>query len=332
MTIISWKTAFQTIDPKKQYKSAAFINFTKYTLQIAEKLASQRRDAIKTTGEAYNPNIRDSLGFPVGYGSTSSAVLVPAFFAAYTGNSPDKAPFGAFPSLRYLMPNWKISYDGLSNIEFLKKYVRSINLTHAYRSNYSIASFTSNLDYAPDADGLSWNTDLQNNFIPQFELNSVSINEQFAPLIGIDVGFENSLSTRFSINKQRTVALSLANNQVIEMQNNEVVIGAGYRFNQVQIIINAGNGPKQFKSDLNLRADLSIRDSRTVIHKLVEQDDSPSAGQQNVTIKFSADYKLGPSFNLRLFFDRLVNKPFVSTTFPTANTNIGFSVTFQLVQ
>jgi cell surface protein SprA len=330
ISVISWKTAFQTIDPKKQYKSQAFTDFRNYSIQIAERLAKIRHDIAPNNYD--NTQVDPATNFPYGYGPTSPEVLVPAFFAAYMGESPNNAPLEDFPSWKYMRPNWKVTYEGLSNLDFLKKYIRSISLSHSYRSTYSVASFANNLDYNPDQDGLSWVQDQQQNFLPQFKLNAVSLNEQFAPLIGVDMNWENSLTTRFTINKQRTVSLSLADNEVIEMQNNEVVVGGGYRFNQVQIIINAGNGPKQFKSDLNLRADLSIRDSRTALHKLVEQDDSPSAGQQNVSIKLSADYKLGPSFNLRVFFDRLVNKPFVSTTYPTANTNIGFSVTFQLVQ
>lgn len=333
MTIISWETAFQTIDPKKQYKSQAFINFGKYEFQIAQDLAKQRANISSASGMNYDPTALDpSTKFPYGYGPNSPLVLVPAFFAAYTGTSPNKAPLNPFPSLLFMMPNWKVSYEGLSSIDFLKTYFRSISLQHSYRSTYSVASYANNLQYQEGEDGLNWVEDIQHNFVPQYELNSVSINEQFAPLIGVDMNWVNSLTTRFAINKQRTVALSLANNQVIEMQNNELIIGAGYRFNQVQLIINAGNGPKQFKSDLNVRVDLSIRDSRTALHQLDEQIDSPTAGQQNVTIKFSADYKLGPSFSLRFFFDRLVNNPFVSTTFPTANTNVGFSLTFQLVQ
>jgi cell surface protein SprA len=83
-------------------------------------------------------------------------------------------------------------------------------------------------------------------------------------------------------------------------------------------------------SDLNVRADFSIRDNRTIIRKLEENVDQITAGQRVVKINFNFDYVLSDRFNLRLFFDRIVNKPFVSLSYPTANTNIGFSIRFTL--
>ncbi len=140
--------------------------------------------------------------------------------------------------------------------------------------------------------------------------------------------WKNSLTTNIEFNRSRTLALSTSNSQINEVSSKEMAIGAGYRFNQVQIIINQ----KEFKSDLNVRADLSIRDNRTVIRKLSEDNDQITAGQRIITIKTTFDYVLSDRFNLRFFFDQRVNKPFVSLSYPTSNTNIGFSVRFTLAQ
>jgi cell surface protein SprA len=170
--------------------------------------------------------------------------------------------------------------------------------------------------------------DNQFNFIPVYDASSVSISEQFSPLFDLNTNWRNSLSTRVEFNRSRTLALSTANSQVNEVSSKEIVVGAGYRFNEVQIIINQ----QEFKSDLNVRADLSIRDNRTVIRKLAEDSDQITAGQRIVTIKTHFDYVLSDRFNLRFFFDRRLNNPFISLSYPTANTNIGFSVRFSLVQ
>ncbi|HPX07153.1 MAG TPA: hypothetical protein PLC17_14545, partial [Tenuifilaceae bacterium] len=86
------------------------------------------------------------------------------------------------------------------------------------------------------------------------------------------------------------------------------------------------------KSDLRLRVDLSIRNNQTIMRKLVEDTNTPIAGQQVITLKNSADYVVSDQVTIRLFFDRVINKPLVSLTFPTANTSFGFSVRFTMAQ
>jgi cell surface protein SprA len=181
-------------------------------------------------------------------------------------------------------------------------------------------------------DGIGHIRDIQYNYLPQYEIINAGINEQFSPLINIDLTWINDMTTRFEIKKSRTLGLSLANNQLTEVNSEEYVVGAGYRFNDVQIVIRTGGRQRELKSDLNLRADFSIRDNKTIIRKIVEEVDQPTAGQRILTIKVTADYVLSDRFNLRLFFDRVVNDPFVALTFPTANTNFGFSVRFTLSQ
>jgi cell surface protein SprA len=168
--------------------------------------------------------------------------------------------------------------------------------------------------------------DVLGNFIPEWDATAISINEQFSPLFDINMDWKNSLTTRIEFKRSRTLALSTTNNQINEVASKEIVIGAGYRFKEVQLIINQN----EFNSDLNLRTDLSIRDNRTVIRKLTEDSDQITAGQRIVAIKMTLDYVLSDRFNLRFFFDQRINKPFVSLSYPTSNTNIGFSVRFTL--
>jgi cell surface protein SprA len=170
------------------------------------------------------------------------------------------------------------------------------------------------------------------NFIPQYELNVVTINEQFSPLLNIDLNWKNSLSTRIEWKKSRTVSLNLANNQIADVRNNEFIIGAGYRFDDVQIILRSGGRQRPLRSDLNIRLDFSIRDNKTISRKLIEDVNQPVAGQKIFAIRTTADYVLSDRFNLQLFFDHNLNDPFVATTYTTSNTNFGFSLKFTLIQ
>ena len=84
--------------------------------------------------------------------------------------------------------------------------------------------------------------------------------------------------------------------------------------------------------DLVLSSDISLRDNKTVIRRIVENRNELTAGQRVFSIRFTADYRLSRQVNLRFFYDRMANTPLISSSFPTANTNVGFSLRFSLSQ
>ena len=334
MSIISWGTSFEKISKTNDYVSSTFEAFKNNTIIISERRAEERQKS----DPGYNPDIDPVTGAAIegpyksGYGKTSREVMIPAFIAAYTKSNPGKIGLETFPSASHMMPNWRINFDGLSKFEFVQRTFRSINLMHQYRSTYQIGSYTTNLRYETDVDGISRMRDLQNNFIQQYEINVVTISEQFSPLINVDMNWKNSLSTRFEWKKSRTVTLNMTSNQVADARINELIFGAGYRFDNVQIILKTGGTQRALKSDLNLRFDLSIRDNKTLARKLVEDVNQPVVGQRVFSVGATADYILSDRFNLQIFADHSRNNPFVANTFPTSNTNFGFSLKFTLVQ
>ena len=338
MTFISIGSAFDNLSSSNGFVSETFKKFQDFRYIIAERLGKDREEVAMANNIMYNKNDdKDEQGRPLppgeinGYGISSQEVLIPAFMAAYGGISPGQVTLDKFPSIFKMMPNWRINYEGLSKIEFIQKFARTVSLNHAYRATYNVGNYLTNPDFGLQ-EILSIMRDLQLNYTPYIDISSISITEQFGPLISIDMNFKNSLSSKLEIRRNRNLILSLANNQLTETNSNELVIGAGYKFNNVQFIIKSAGGEKKFKSDLNLRADLSIRDNKTIIRRLTDEPDQPSQGQNIVTIKISADYMLSDRFNLRMFYDRIVNTPLVPTSYPTANTNIGFSVRFTLAQ
>ena len=167
------------------------------------------------------------------------------------------------------------------------------------------------------------------NFISEKQIMSMSILEQFSPLIGMDLTLKNEVMVKLEMKKDRNIALSLSNNQITEIKGSEFVLGSGYTWRKLQLPFKFGN-KKIEPSDLRLRLDVSIRDNKTITRKIIENQNQATAGQRMVSIKFSGDYNLSKQLMVRLYFDRIVNTPFVSTSFPTANTNAGFALRFQL--
>ena len=334
MSVISWGTAFEKISKSEEYVSPTFERFKENAAIISGRRAEERLE----TDPGYDPGIDPFTGQPIegsyksGYGATSREVLVPAFIAAYTKSDPHKVSLETFPSALHMMPNWRINFDGLSRFPFIQRVFRSVNLSHQYRSTFQVTSFTTNLKYKPDESGISKTRDLNGNFISKYEINVVTINEQFSPLINIDLNWNNSLTTRIEWKKSRTVSLNLTSNQVADLRTEELIVSAGYRFDDVQITIRSRGAQRALQSDLNVRFDLSIRDNKTIARKLIENVNQPVIGMKVFTVGATADYILSDRFNLQVFADHTMNNPFVAQTFPTSNTNFGFSLRFTLVQ
>ncbi len=327
MSTFTWGTAFFAIGNSEVKRSEAFDHFNAYRKIIAERLAEKR---IEASSGSY---ARGNEAFPDGYGSTSVEVMVPAFLAAYQNQDPHKVSLNMFPSIKHIRPNWRISYDGMINqIPGLNRVLQSLNFSHSYRSSYSVGSFLTNLNYLEEADGLSYIRDIQNNFIPAFEFNSVTITETFSPLINVDIMWVNELSTRAEIRRNRTLNMSFANNQLTETLSSEYGFGVGYRFEHMDLIIKTKKSQQAYSNDLNIAADISYRKNKTILRKLVEDDNQITAGTSVLSIRSTADYMLSDRFQLRLYFDKIINTPFTSNTFRTANTNFGVSFRFTLAQ
>ncbi len=337
VSFFTWKTAF-TKDDKTTHSNAIFEEFKKYRFLIAWRLAQENQN-----WQANQVTITDSITgevFPQGYGPTSQDVLIPAFLAAYTHKDPNKISLHAFSekfSLRDIpMPNWRITYDGLTNIAFIKRYLKTVSVGHSYKSTYSVGGYSTDILYNDqNGDGLSDVRDkLSKNYISQREISQVVISEQFNPLINIDMTWNNSLLSNVEIKKSRDLAMSFANNQLTEVTSSEYIIGLGYRIKNVVINVKGLNSGKmkKLKSDLNIKSDISIKTNKTILRKIIEDVDQISTGQRIITINTSADYLINDKFTIKFFFDKIITNPFVSSQFPNANTNAGFSLKFTLAQ
>ncbi len=276
-----------------------------------------------------------------GYSTTQQDVLLGAFHQAYTGRKvkgvgTDKM-FKQIP-----LPNWTVSWDGIGKLKAVKKFFQSVTLRHSYRSMYSIGGYSNNLLFV-DKDGDQYSESrvpVQNsvfggvqqsaNFNPKYTIAGATITEAFSPLIKFDFKFNKpGLLANFEIKKDKTVNLNITGPQIIETKGQEYVIGIGYRFPNLVIKAVKIKG-QSVKSDLNFKLDLSYRKNMTVIRRIVDEISTPTGGQNIITLKTALDYQLTQAINLRIFYDWIRTKPQTSNSFPTANTNAGFSLRFNL--
>lgn len=319
MSYIMWPTAFAKDNSQDQ--SPIFEKMLSYRKTIAERLAGENPNSVGT----------DSLGYPNGYGPTQPQVLWAAFMAAYSGKDPNKIKFNAFPKIPY--PNWRVTYNATQGIQSLRKYFQSFSVSHAYRSSYSVGGFLTDINYA-DVGGFPAALDNARNFIPEKRMDVITVTEQFGPLIGFDMTMKNSMLARLEFKKTRNLSLSFVNNQLTEMRSNELVIGTGYRFKSVPFKVRslATGKAVTIKSDLNLKLDFSIRDNKTILRRIEEDNNQISTGTRQTSINFSADYMVSQKMNVRLFYDQTISNPHVSSQVPTSNINAGLSLRFTLAQ
>jgi hypothetical protein len=325
LSTISWGTAFG--DGIENDKSKYFELFKSYRRAMADRFASR---------DPRNPSIDTATNFPYGYGPTSQDVLIPAFTAAYTGRPIGEVhlnPFSMIP-----LPNWEISYKGLSKLEFFKQFLKSLTIDHRYKSSYSINSYQRDINYRYELiDGIEVPTlinENNNSYFSQYNYGMVSIIESFDPLIGIKMKMHNSLDLNIVFSRSRNLTLSFTNNQLTEVTTNKITLGAGYTFKDLRFKIKSkgAGSARLIKSDLILKLDVGFNENKTVLRSIDTDQDQISAGMQRITTKFTADYQLSKSLMLSLFYDRVFNNPFLPSQYVNATSFGGFSLRYSLAQ
>lgn len=314
---ISIGTAFEKL--AAGYESGNFKNMRANT-QVVSQLLGAANGNSSGVGTA---------GYADGYGISQQDVVIGAFLSTYTSgkvNQRSVNPFSALP-----LPNWTLTYNGLTKFDFMKKLVRNFVIRHGYSSSVSLAGVQSNLNANFDASGNATSRDLNNNFLGANNTQSVTIAERFSPLIGFDATWnvnKQGLITKFEIRKDRSATLSTNNNQVTEVLGNEIVIGTGYKFAKVRLPFKINKVKPE--NPLNIRFDLTFRDNLTVIRKVVENTDQATAGQRVVSIKSSIDYNIGANLMVQFYYDQVITTPKIATSYPTGNLSTGIRFRFNL--
>ncbi|PZU84335.1 MAG: cell surface protein SprA [Chryseobacterium sp.] len=270
--------------------------------------------------------IRDSEGFTAGYSKSNSYVLIPAFKSAIEGKSPKK--MGNPTKAGIPLPNWKLVYSGLRNIPIINSQFSKFDVLHSYVSTFTMSGVQSSIDYYNrDLNNASTAYDSNGNRYNPYTFTQVGYVELFSPLIGFDVTMRNNMQFRFNYNRDRTYLLGLVNTTLTEELGNEFVVGYGYILKNLKIRINYKGKARDIKSDLNMRADLSIRDSKTTITNILIDDSQVTGGQKIFSLKLSADYNMSQNLNLKFFYDQMMTKYKISTAFPLSTLRAGITAT-----
>ncbi len=334
ISYISFQTLFKKFNPNQI--SSTFLEFQNNRITVANRLAQSNPYWIDSGSQ------RSGDGFPSGYGRYAQDVLIPAFIAAYTGKSASTVSLinesnatiksNPFRDL-HALPNWHITYTGLTKIPALADVFNNITLTHSYSSTLSMNSFTSALNYY-DPFHLSapaFLDTISGNYVPFFLVPNLSIQEQFAPLIGFDITTNNQTSLRFEYAKSRQLSLSLYDYQLSEVRSTQFIFGGSFRKKGVRFPVRLPfikADPDE--TDLNVSLDFSIRDDVQTNSRLDQASAYSTGGQKVISIQPSVDYVLSNRIDMKFYFDQQRIIPYISTSAPITSTRAGIQIRISL--
>lgn len=307
----------------------AFANNSSLTSDVFQKFvdnipAIQNRFA-QVTGNSYEKKSQD--------------VLIPAFIAAYTGQTTDRVGLTPFPTTP--LPNWRLDYSGLSKLEAFKNVFQSVTISHAYSSTYSVMNFTNSLEYTNVTNNIplsDYNNGIyasqknsQGELIPVYVVSQVMISEQFAPLVGISVRTKSKMTLRFEYKTKRDLSLNISNAQITEMTAKDWSFEFGYIKNNMKLPFKDQGRIITLKNDINFRLNMSVTNNQTIQRK-IDEVNTITNGNINLQIRPNISYAINNKLNIQAYVDRNVNDPLVTNSYRRATTRVGFKLLFNLAQ
>ncbi len=340
MTGCAIATALGSSNADNGYESATFNQFLNNIDVIRNRVEGQYIGTNYPDVGFLSGTAHAGLPFDPAVGTvspTSSDVLIPAFVSAYTGKNPSKQWLSPFPSFGAVLPNWRLTYDGLINLGNMRDIFKTFTLSHAYQCTYSVGSYTSFLNWVSvDGGNLGYTLDeLSGRPVPSspFNISSVAITEKFAPLIGVNVTLKNELQFNAEYRDQRTLTLNSAAGQVVEAITRGFKFGAGYKIVGFNTVLKMKGSQQGISNDLTLNAEVGIQNNQALIRRIEGNYTQPTSGTNSFNINFTASYVMSKRVTLSAYFDHQVNNPIVTTSsYPTSNTSYGISMNISLAR
>ena len=307
--------------------STAFKNGDQLFDQLrANRIAISRRLGEQAGIDVDDPaNINPLDGTVVGFGTNSQDVLLPSFLAAYSGKNANKVKLGIFRDIP--IPAWNLKYTGFMKYKWFKENFSSFSLTHGYKSSYTVSSFTNNLQFDDNNPTI---TNAAGDFESRTLVSSATLVDEFSPLVRVDMKMKNSFSMRGELKRDRTLTMNFNNSTLTDIKGTEYIFGFGYVFKDVKMKTSFTGTKQTLKGDINLRADVSLRDNLTLIRSVNSDNDQISGGQKLFSIKFTADYRLNSNLTASFYYNHQTSRYAISTTFPRQSINAGFNFIYNL--
>lgn len=189
-----------------------------------------------------------------------------------------------------------------------------------------------------------------------YNVSTVSINESFAPLLGVDVTLHNNLTCKLEYRTTRALNLSMTSVQINEGTSKDWVVGMGYKINDFKLF--GGGGKKKakgkrnrnadnnnagqttptasstgFNQTLNMRCDISYAKQASISRDIASMTSMASSGNTAFKFSLAADYAVSRLLTMSFYYNRQSNTPLLSSnSYPITTRDFGLSLKLSLTR
>ncbi len=295
------------------------------------------RDQLRTAFDGMSTT-ENVIGSDNGNTVLNSVALQEDFRSAYLGRA---SVFGDKNFTPIPLPNWRINWTGVESfIPWIGRYMQRATITHSYSGLYRIGWNLNN-----DADsqitrriGVYQVEDVR----PEFDPSSVNIEKRFAPLMQLNVTWDNGLRTQLGYETSNITSLSLSNTQVSERISKGLRVQFAYTLrnfrlpffstltNNVDLTIN-GNFIEDMEQRFLLDADLdrALQDGPGEINRdpsAYDFNPRPPTGQTRINGSAVVGYRFSNTIQANFEYGFTQILPQSSRTFKRTTHDIRFNI------
>ena len=231
---------------------------------------------------ADDPDLSDGLETDL---LTNNAV-VEDFRSAFVTSLSDigRGGFNALP-----LPNWTVTYSGISNWPILRALTQSATLRHGYSATYD-AGFSSNpLPGSPneetlrlsDGSGATQSIRLLSE-TPFLEAQTVRVSERFQPLLGVNLAFKGGFQTDINWNTSANNTLAAANASVNQTETQELSLRLSFNKTGIRLPL-PFLGRRRLNNNLRFSLIVSQANNLSRRFSLLEDLQQDIAGNRTLT-------------------------------------------------
>ncbi|MBU1678151.1 MAG: cell surface protein SprA [Bacteroidetes bacterium] len=201
-------------------------------------------------------------------------------------------------------PNWRINWSGLEKMSLFEGIAKRVSLTHAYNSNISEG-------WKVDTDG-------------EQEIQTQKISYGFAPLLGVNVTFEElwggNLSGSIKYSTKTNYDLGLSTRNITESFSRDINVSASFSKSGFDIPLFG----LSLKNDLEVSFSFTSGQNSVVVFLMGEgfkEEGKPQDGTTRTTLEPRVRYVMSSRVTLSLFYRRTSVKPEGASRIPETTTN-----------